>query len=267
MGKLSAIPKEVIVHVSFHLCWAVLALLSLVGAFLFIPFIGIYETFVLGFVFQTMPDSRIVAYAIGIVVFVATGIASAGVRKLFRKSTSWMAGVLSLIPTVVALIAISFALLASGINQRGALVGASPAADLSDAGDFDELGVWIKAAYYLPKHPPFVTNAASVVRLETALPASSKATSVPPPNLSGWYLNLDAECWSALRNRATSPVLVAWSDGTNEQCSVVELNLKTEVVDTKSMQRNEFEQLYRSQRNVIGEICPTAQLPESPPTK
>jgi hypothetical protein len=267
MGKPSAIPKELIVHVSFHLFWAVLALLSLVGVFLFIPFIGIYETFVLGFVFQAMPDSRIVAYAIGIMVFILTGMASAGVRKLFRKSTSWMAGVLSLIPTVVVLVVISFALLASGINPRGALVGASPAADLSDTGDFDELGVWIKAAYYLPKHPPFVANAASIVRLETALPASSKATSVPPPKVSGWYLNLDAECWSALRSGATSPVLVAWSDATNEQCSVVQLNLKTDVAAAESMQQKEFERLYKSQHDLIGQLCPNAQLPESPPSK
>lgn len=267
MGKLSVIPKEVVIHASFHLFWALLALLSLVGAFFFIPFVGIYETFVLGFVFQTMPDSRAVAYAIGVVVFVATGTASAGVRKLFGKDTSWISGILSLIPTVAALMVISFSLLTSGVNQRAALVGASPAADLSAAGDFDELGVWIKAAHYVPKHPPFLTNAANVVRLEIALPAFSKATSVPAPQASGWYLNIDAKCWSALRGRATSPVLVAWSDVTNEQCSIVQLNLKTDVVNTESVQRREFERLYRNQRNLIAELCPNAQLPESPPAR
>lgn len=266
MRTFTAIPKEILVHVSFHLFWALLALLSLVGAFFFIPFIGIYETFVLGFVFQAMPDSRVVAYAIGVIVFVVSGMASAGVRKLFRKGTSWASGVLTLVPTIVALIVISFSLLASGINQRAALAGASASADLSDVGQFEELGVWIKAAYYLPKRPPFLTNASSLVRLETALPALSKATSVPPPKVSGWYLNLDAECWSALRGRITSPVLVAWSGATNQQCGVVQLNLETDVVTAEAVQRGELDRLYKNQRNLIGQVCPSVQLPESPPS-
>jgi hypothetical protein len=266
MGRSSEIPKEVVVHVGFHLFWVLLALLSLAGAFFFIPFIGIYETFVLGVLFQAMPDSRGVAYAIGLALFIASGIASAGVRAVSHKATSWASGFLSLIATVFVLMVISLCLLSSGVKQRAAVLGASSATDLSDIGDFDQLGVWIKAAYYLPKHPPFLTNSSSLVRLETALPALSKATSVPPPRVGGWYLNLDADCWSALRSGTTSPVLVAWSDVTNQLCTVVQINLQTDIVDVEAVQRGELERLYGDQRNIINQVYPTVRLPESVPT-
>ena len=267
MRRHVAIPKEVVVHVGFHLFWALLAVASLGGAFMLIPLIGVYETFVLGAVFQAMPESRAGAYGMGLMVFVATGLASAIVGKLWRKRTTWLAGVLSLLPTVAVLTIISLAVLPRSVARRQPQVGASLATGLSGIPEFDELGVWIKAASYVPRHPPSVPNAAGVVRLEAALPLLSSATTVRAPKVSGWYLNLDQECWSALRGRATSPVLIAWSDLTDEQCSVVQIDLKTDVVGTGLMRRIEFERVYRVQRRVIEEVCPAVQLPDTAPTR
>ena len=267
MEKHLTIPREVIVHTGFHLLWALFARLSVAGGFLLIPLVAFYETFVLGFLFGAMPHSRVGAYGIGLLVFVGTGLASAAVRRLVGKQSSWTAGFLSLILVLPLLIITSMLLLPSTVGGQGPLVQGARKPHVSDASDFGQLGVWIKAACYLAKHPPFVAHAASVVRLETALPSLAGATAVPAPKVSGWYLNLDAACWSALRDRATSSVVVAWSDVTNNRCDIVRLDLTTDVVSVETVQIHTLERLYKTQRNVIVELCSDADLPDSLPTK
>ena len=52
---------------------------------------------------------------------------------------------------------------------------------------------------------------------------------------------------------------------TNRQCSVVQLNLRSDVVTAGSVPRSELERLYKNQRNLIGQVCPSVTLPELPP--
>jgi hypothetical protein len=125
--------------------------------------------------------------------------------------------------------------------------------------------VWIKIIYYpaSPKHPPFLKNGEVLVRLEKALPILAQTNrSIPPPNVSGWYLNLDVESWSALRDGTDSPILIAWSDSSNQQCSVVFINLRTDVVDIGVIDRKDLNRRYNEQRILIGRVCPSVRLPE-----
>ena len=241
-------------------------MLHLGGALFAIPILAFYETLVLGFLFKPF-DSRIAGYAMGFGAFAVMGFLSTGLRKLVLKKPSWSIGILSLLPTITLFFFFSLALIAaSELGKQSVATGAVSGPPEADS--FDDFAVWLKSMYYTknPKCPPLLTNKTSIVRLETAHSSFlEESHAFPPPKISGWYLNLDAECWAVMRSRGISPVLIAWSDSTRPRSSIVQLNLQSDVVSVELVESSELERRYKDQRSLVAEICPSSSLPESLP--
>src|SRR5436190_8323572 len=93
--------RVVLVHVGFHALWVLLYLISLFGLFLFIPLIGWYQAFVLGFLGKAALISATRAALLGFVVFGVTGLLSGWAVSAIPPKSLWMRAFLSLFLTCV----------------------------------------------------------------------------------------------------------------------------------------------------------------------
>jgi hypothetical protein len=97
------------IHLGFHTAWVVVYVVSLLGVF--VPLIGLYIAFVLGFLGTDALDAPTRGPLLGYLVFMATGLTSGLLLSLVRPSAGgiWRSGLYSLILSLLILIGASFA--------------------------------------------------------------------------------------------------------------------------------------------------------------
>src|SRR5256885_22700 len=96
-------------HIAPHTFWCLTYILSLCGCFALIPFIGLYNAFVLGFLGNAVLASATQAALIGYLVFSVTGLISYCAIAFLRPRLLWRAALFSLGITYLLLISATWA--------------------------------------------------------------------------------------------------------------------------------------------------------------
>jgi hypothetical protein len=97
------------IHLGFHTAWVVVYVVSLLGVF--VPLIGLYIAFVLGFLGTDALDAPTRGPLLGYPVFMATGLTSGLLLSLVcpKPGGIWRSGLYSLILSLLILVSASLA--------------------------------------------------------------------------------------------------------------------------------------------------------------
>ena len=138
-------------HVGFHTFWVLVYCVSLLGVFIFIPFVGCYIAFVLGFLGKSVLASATTAALLGYLVFSSTGLMSGWIISLFHPKSVWLPACVSLLLTGTLLVGTTWI--------RYKYVGISgletilPLPATTGRTDADELSRALKTEYQLVEPP------------------------------------------------------------------------------------------------------------------
>jgi hypothetical protein len=244
--RFEAVSKVLAIHVGFHSIWVLIYLVSLTGVFILIPFVGMYNSFILGFLGKTVLVSPTRAVMFGYLVFALTGCLSGIAISQLRVTRIWIPGLLSLLVTVCILVGVSW--------LRHAVAGAP----------------WIESGLQLPR----TTGIASVDRFSMALKSEYHRNGEVPPSVPGKprllplaellpqfelldsgfrlsygphvYCNLEPSVWRALRRgRDLKECPIVWSERADlsGRHLVVSVDLSTDIFSDELVGRRELSEI------------------------
>jgi hypothetical protein len=234
--------------------WVIAYALGLLGAFVFIPFVGLYNAFVLGFLGPSVLASATRAALVGFAVFAATGMLSGWFISLFRPKSPWLPACFSLLSTGVILVA------ASVVSHK--TVGVAkiqeilPLPATTGRPDLDRLAMALKADYHtrgeIPLYLPGKDCVVPLSELQPSLRLLPKGFAVSPYS----YCNLSSPVWTQLRNYKPGKWPILWSvqpDVTSNYV-LISVDLRTDIFsdelvtqDSLNQALNELEAAVRKQ--------------------
>lgn len=220
------------VHLGFHTLWVLAYLVSLLGVFILIPFTGLYNAFVLGFMGKSVLSSSANAALLGYLVFLMTGLLCGWLISLFHPKSVWISAFCSLLSTCVLLVG------ASAI--RYTVVGVSgiqsilPLPATTGRADADEMSMALKDAYLsageVPQYFPGKPLILPLTELQPSLPLLSKGFQLQDGPYV--YCNLPPGVWRVFKSQPENsrcPVLWNTRPDPAGKRFVFSIDLKTDI--------------------------------------
>lgn len=250
-------------HLGFHGIWVLGYCLSLLGVFIFIPLVGLYNAFVLGFMGQSALASSTRAALLGFAVFSVTGLFSGWVISLFRPKIVWL-------PAFVSL-GVSGILLTSATLMRHKHIGVPgiqtvlPLPATTGRADADEMAMALKDVYLSSGEvPPYFTGRGAIVPLseiQSSLPLLSKDYQLK----GGPYVfcNLPAEIWRGLKRRAGAQRYpLVWSTQTEPTGKrlVFSVDLRTDLFHDEELTEDALSQALVGMEMIVRQESGNANL-------
>jgi hypothetical protein len=227
--RTKIIGQVLAVHLGFHTLWVLVFLVSLLGVFILIPFTGLYNAFVLGFMGKSVWVSPVNAAILGYLAFSLTGLLSGWFISLFHPKSVWLFAFCSVFATCVLFVTVS-AVRYTAFGAPG-LESILPLPATTGRADVDKFE-WALKAQSVGEVPPYFSGKPAVVPFSEVQPALRL---LPKDfQLEGGpytYCKLSPEVWKGLRADAPKKYPVLWSDhpDTSGKRLVVSVDLGTDV--------------------------------------
>jgi hypothetical protein len=239
----------------------------LLGGFILIPLVGIYNAFVLGFMGQTVLASATRAALLGFVVFAATGLLSGWIISHFRPKSAWLPAFLSLLITGILLVSASL-IRYTYLGVPG-IQSVLPLPATTGRADADELSMALKVEYHNAGEVPlYITGTGSFIpllQLQPSLQVLSKGFALQDGPYV--YCNLPPEVWKGLKKSASAqkyPLLWATQADATGKRLVISVDLKTDVFSDELVTEQTFAQMLTDLESTVRQQTSgaTFSLPE-----
>jgi hypothetical protein len=244
--RFEAVSKVLTIHVGFHSLWVLIYLVSLTGVFILIPFVGLYNAFILGFLGKTVLVSPTQAVMFGYLVFALTGCLSGIAISQLRVTRIWIPGLLSLLVTVCLLVGVSW--LRHAFTAAPGIESGFQLPRTTGIASVDRFRMALKSEYHRNGEvPPSVPGKPRLLSLEEILPQFKLLDSgfrlSYGPHI---YCNLEPSVWRALkRGGELKEYPIVWSErkDLSGRHLVVSVDLSTDFLSDVLVGRQELSEI------------------------
>jgi hypothetical protein len=232
-------------HLGFQAAWIVLFLLNRTGLFFFIPLVGLYNAFVLGFLGESVLISPARAALLGLVAFLGSGFVSASFIALFRPRSLWLPAVFSIAVTVVLFVS------ASLIRYTFAPQPALQLPTTTGRADIDQISMALKSEYHSAgEAPPYLQGRPTLLSFDELLPMLRLLPKDFRLETGAYtYCNLPPATWKGVKNDARMsrwPLVWSTRPDPNGQRLVLSVDLKSDMFHDEVLVDDAFRQMIRS---------------------